>query len=38
MSVFAPTYSSLTQPTSLCRNVPAGSLLPLVRESEWRAL
>nr|DAV86590.1 MAG TPA: hypothetical protein [Caudoviricetes sp.] len=25
MSVFAPTYSSLTQPISSCRNAPAGN-------------
>nr|DAI34551.1 MAG TPA: hypothetical protein [Caudoviricetes sp.] len=33
MSVFAPTYFSLTQPISLCRNALAGSPLLLVRES-----
>nr|DAV87856.1 MAG TPA: hypothetical protein [Caudoviricetes sp.] len=38
MSVFAPTYSSPTQPILSCRNAPAGSPLRLARESEWRAL
>nr|DAQ47102.1 MAG TPA: hypothetical protein [Caudoviricetes sp.] len=33
MSAFAPTYSSLTPPTSSCRNAPAGNPLPLARES-----
>nr|DAV39977.1 MAG TPA: hypothetical protein [Caudoviricetes sp.] len=38
MSVFAPTYSSPTQPILSCRNVPAGSPPRLAHESEWRAL
>nr|DAD98047.1 MAG TPA: hypothetical protein [Siphoviridae sp. ctQ091] len=34
MSVFAPTYSSPTQPTLSCRNAPDGNPLPLAREKE----
>nr|DAR91547.1 MAG TPA: hypothetical protein [Caudoviricetes sp.] len=38
MSVFAPTYSSLTRPISSCRNALVGSPLPRARESVWHAL